>query len=361
MKRLLLTSLFILLSFVMAFARIGDVSFAYGVDASTYFDNRENDGGGNLFTSSMTVFGARIAPEIGLSVRDSHRLMGGVNLLRDFGSSKTLDADIFFYYNLEKRLSERTHFGLSAGIFPRTKSRGYYSEAFFSDSLKFYDPNFEGILFRFDHPHSYYELGVDWIGQKGPGCRERFMIFSAGEYHPTDFLKLAYSAYMYHFASSDEVSGVVDNILLNPYVEFDAGRMASLQRLSLSIGWLQAVQRDRVMSGEYLFPGGLEAVFDIRKWNVGVNNRFFYGSDMMPLYNNCDAGGYKYGTQLYYGLPYYRVRAECFDGFKAYDRAEVYWEPRIAEGLYFKIAAVFHFNGAFSGSQQIISIRYVIH
>jgi len=368
MKRIIITLVPVLLS-LAAFAKDEEKkpSFAYALDLNTYFDNRESDNQGNLFTPSMTIFGARVTPELGLAVgkeETHHNIMIGASLFKDFGSQKTkgqLFENFTFYYNLEKKLSEKTHLGITAGVFPRTKGRGNYSEAFFSDSLKFYDPNYEGLLFRFDKPKAYYELGVDWIGMKGPGSRERFMIFSAGQGKVVRSLKLAYSAYMYHFASSEEVSGVVDNILLNPYILFDATEFPALekmQKMNLSLGYLQSAQRDRVNSDSFKLPFGFELVANVRRWNVGIENRFYGGRGLMPYYNSCDDGGFKYGNQLYFGSPYYRVRSNDESGL--YDRAEIYWEPKIAKGLYFKIAAIFHFNSGvgFSGSQQIIALRY---
>ena len=122
----------------------------------------------------MTIFGARLAPAVGLeSVQKdgtSHRLMIGADIMKDFGvpskSKIALLDEVTFYYSLNKKF-DKTQMTIYAGIFPRKTMEGRYSEAFFSDSLKFYDNNLEGILLKFKRPNAYYEVGCDWMGQYG--------------------------------------------------------------------------------------------------------------------------------------------------------------------------------------------------
>ena len=65
------------------------VSFAYDVDFQMQFDNREFYR--SAFTPSMTVFGARLTPSVGLAVRQKngavHKLMAGIDVMKDFGNS----------------------------------------------------------------------------------------------------------------------------------------------------------------------------------------------------------------------------------------------------------------------------------
>lgn len=352
------------------------VRFDWNLDAQMRFDNRENDSSGNEFTPSMTIFGFKLTPEIGVKALSGsaehgygflgeaeHRVMLGVDALVDFGSGKSwkdLAGEISLYYNLNKNLSEKCRMELYAGVFSRNKSRFKYSEAFFSDSLRFYDANIEGLLFRFKSPGSYYELGVDWMGQIGKGRRERFMVFSAGKSHLRPWLALGYNAYLYHYANSYEVIGVVDNFLARPYVDFDFAPFLPLDRLSFTLGYYQSYQRDRLNSGLPLWPRGGELLFEVRKWNISLCNTLYYGKGLMPLYNSLDAGGYKYGNDLYYGDPYYRIRGGLAAGDKAalFDRLDIFWEPRIAPGVFMKIVARFNFNGKYSGCSQIVALRF---
>ena len=365
--------------FLSVLTASSQVRFDYDVDYEMNFDNREfyrSD-----FSESMTIFGARLSPTAGLQAFSadsaSHKLMVGIDVMKDFGASPiseliaggeteethgrlnnlSLFREIILFYNLEKKLND-TGISLYAGIFPRNKMQGRYSQAFFSDSLKFYDNNLEGLLVQFHRPKAEFELGCDWMGQYGTARRERFMIFSSGEGRVTPVLAFGYSGYMYHFANSEQVKGLVDNILINPYARLDLAQRFDLQEFSLTLGWLQAFQHNRKHVGHYVFPGGGHFDFEIRKWDVAVKNMFFCGTDLMPYYNYKDEGGFKYGTELYLGDPFFRIYDDNTSGLGQYDRLEVCYEPSIGKFLNVRIAAVFHFNNFhYSGCQQVVGLK----
>lgn len=349
-----------------AFSRTSDVQdarpgFVYDVDFDFRFDNREY--GDGEFSPSMTVFGARLTPSAGVQINTPsagrHRIMLGLDIMKDFGSGTLQDLihEVLLYYNWNRSFG-KTDLSMTAGIFPRSEMEGSWSTAFFSDSLAFYDNNLEGLILKFRRPSAYYELGCDWMGKYGDTRRERFMIFSSGEARlAKNIIVLGYSAYMYHYAGSREVKGVVDNFLLNPYVGADFSGWAGMQKLGLRLGWLQTVQRDRALVGHFVFAGGGELLLDVKNWNAGVENRLFYGTDMMPYYDATDAAGYKYGNSLYFGDPFWQVSPDG-SGPGFYDRLEVYYEPVIASFLRLRISAVMHFNGGFSGWQQIVSLKF---
>ena len=338
------------------------VRFAYDVDFEMNFDNRElyrSD-----FSTSMTIFGARLAPAVGLeAVQDdgtSHRLMLGADVLKDFGSGRndlSLFNELTMYYRMEKDFGN-TDMIMHAGIFPRSNMHGRYSEAFFSDSLKFYDNNLEGLLIEIIRPNAKFEVGCDWMGQYSPQRRERFMLFSSGEGLVAPLLHFGYSGYMYHYANSEQVKGLVDNILLNPYARLDLAQKTGLQTFDITLGWLQALQHNRKHVGHYVFPGGGHLDVEARKWDVVVKNTAYIGTDIMPYYNNFDEGGFKYGHDLYLGSPFYRVHDDNTSGTDLYDRLEVCYEPSIGKYVKIKVAAVFHFNGfRYSGCQQVVCLK----
>jgi len=339
-----------------------EAKFAYDVGFEMNFDNREYYE--SRFSRSMTIFGARLTPSVGLSLSEKdgaeHRLMLGIDVMKDFGSGKTSDLfhEMTLFYKFEKQFP-KTEMGIYAGVFPRRAMEGSYSQAFFSDSLRFYDDNLEGILLKFHRPKAYFEVGCDWMGQYGATRREKFMIFTAGEGKVLPFMSLEYAGYMLHYANSDIAKGLVDNILLNPYIRFDLGYLTDMQTLSFRVGWLQAMQRDREYDGVFVYPGGAEFDQEVRKWNVGILNKVFYGTDMMPYYNNIDNAGLKYGSDLYFGDPFYRVHDDGSKGAGVYDRFEVYYEPAIGNFLRIRVSALFHFhNHGYSGCQQMVSLRF---
>lgn len=305
------------------------VNFVYDLDFEMNFDNREFYK--SNFSESMTIFGARLTPLVGISVSHgnslTHRLMAGVDVMKDFGDSlaaKDLLREVTLYYNMEKRF-KRNEFTMYAGIFPRKTMEGRWGEAFFSDSLTFYDNNLEGLLLKLRRPKAYFELGADWMGLTGEYRRERFLIFTSGQGRVLPYTHLGYSAYVYHYAGSRKVRGVVDNILLNPYLTVDLSRPLGMQDFRITAGWIQALQNDRKNIGTYTFPGGGELDIQVRNWDVGIRNRLYIGRDLMPLYNKLDAGGFKYGNEtLYLGDPFYRVNDRGEQKVGSYDRLEFF-------------------------------------
>jgi hypothetical protein len=339
-------------------------SLAYDVDFQMYFDNREFYKCDEAYTKSMTIFAGRLTPVVGLAVGNDfsgrHKVMFGLDMMYDFGNQPQKSAqmlqNILMYYQFAKKMGKTT-MTLTAGVMPKKFAKGEYSPAFYSDSLKFYDNAIEGLLLGFQRPRAYYEVACDWIGLYGQSRREKFVIFSAGKALLTDWLSFGYAGYLYHYANSREVAGVVDNILVNPYFEFKFNSYVPMQKLSLSLGWLQSAQHDRNNVGHYVFPAGAELVAEVKKWNFGITNRAFIGTDMMPYYNSKDAGGNKYGTDLYKGSPFYRVRVNG-DGVAVFDKLECYYEPNISNYLKLRVGAAFYFNESYSGCQQLVSVKF---
>ena len=381
MKRFHLLILSLLLVSFSLNAEDDKVNLAYDIDFETRFDNREYYR--SAFSPSMTVFGARLTPSVGFDIRQddkiSHRLMAGIDVRKDFGASPVskilsdgadvpetslnqnntaLFRDITLYYRLTAN-TRKAGVQLYAGIFPRRAVGGEYSDVFFSDSLKYYDNNMEGVLLQVHNDRIYWEVGCDWMGQYGKVRKEKFMVFSYGQSDITPFFKVGYSGYMYHFAGSQKAKGVVDNILLNPFVKFDFADRLGFQEFSARLSWLQAMQHDRVFVGHYVFPGGGELDLEIKKWNFGIRNRLFCGTDMMPYYNSTDAGGDKYGDRLYFGDPFYRMHDDGSTGIGTYDRLEFFYEPQVGPYLKIGVGARFHFHGTrYSGCQQVFSLKF---
>ena len=364
LKRLfLLITLFVSVA-LNAADSLKTVSLAYDVDFKMNFDNRELYK--SAYSSSMTIFGARLTPSVGVAVSpqsgEEHKVMIGADVMKDFGSSRErLLEELIFYYRMQKDVGG-TDIALYAGIFPRNRMKGDYSPAVFSDSLVFYDNNLEGIMLQISRPKASFEVICDWTGQYGADSRKRFMVISAGEGKLTSFMSLGYTGYLYHFANSHKQKGVVDNILLNPYLKFDMAGLMRMQHFQVRLGWLQGLQNDRVHGDGYVFPSGGELDLDIRNWNVGVRNRLFCGTDMMPLYNDRDNTGAKYGPALYMGDPFYRVYDDGRDGLGIYDRAEVYYEPDFkgsSKYISIRLAAIFHFNATkYCGTQQMVTVSF---
>ena len=304
-------------------SRSGLPQLVWGASFDFFFDNREYK---NLTTNwSQSLFGARINPEIGVTWDGRHSLMMGVSLLANFGAKPfEVDNEIFGYYQY---ISPR--FRAYAGVVPRSRMIGEYSGAFFSDSVKYYDPNLTGLLLQYMGGRGYVEFGCDWNSMFSKTTREKFLLFSAGRLGlgARQLFYLGYNLTMYHHAgwdSSDEPDptvgdGVVDNVLIEPFVGVDFTRIApTMQELSLRVGWINAFQNDRAYVGDYVTPGGVQIEAHVQKWNFGIHNTLYAGDNLQPYYV-APAPGLDYGPGLYWGEPFYRTD-------NIYDRLEIYWQ-----------------------------------
>lgn len=333
-------------------SRSGLPQLVWGASFDFFFDNREYK---NLTTNwSQSLFGARINPEIGVTWDGRHSLMMGVSLLANFGAKPfEVDNEIFGYYQY---ISPR--FRAYAGVVPRSRMIGEYSGAFFSDSVKYYDPNLTGLLLQYMGGRGYVEFGCDWNSMFSKTTREKFLLFSAGRLGlgARQLFYLGYNLTMYHHAgwdSSDEPDptvgdGVVDNVLIEPFVGVDFTRIApTMQELSLRVGWINAFQNDRAYVGDYVTPGGVQIEAHVQKWNFGIHNTLYAGDNLQPYYV-APAPGLDYGPGLYWGEPFYRTD-------NIYDRLEIYWQPINTNMMHLRVSSVHHYDGHKWGWQQKIS------
>ncbi len=334
------------------------ISWEYDAYVSYDFDNREFDGCGRVDLLSETLHALVFSPSVGLSLPQGkhvrHRVMVGFNAEHDMGTGAA-DKDVFTgftaNYDAHVRLGNGALFEGICGIIPRHWMEGEYSEAFFSDSLAFFDSDLEGVLLKYRSNKLQAEMGLDWMGKYGDGRRERFQIFTSGLYAPKDWLSLGWTGSFYHYACSPQAGNVVDNHLLQPYLRLDAAPFLRLDELSLQAGALLSYQCERDKDlGSPKLPLGGEFVLRLRRKGLGLENATYVGDDLMPYHDQTDPAGIRYADQLYRGSPLYR-------GF--YDRAELFWEPQLSEFLSLRVSARFHFGEeGFLGSQQKIGFCF---
>lgn len=334
---------------------VGDVTFDY------YFDNREFDAGENAFTHSMTIHALRFSPAVGYKVGDkslSQSIMVGSEVLKNMGGDRP-STDLTLYYNLNAR-GRRDEVKLYAGLVPKRLLTGEYNEAFMSDSQRFFDAQMEGMLVQWKRRNFVSEFGADWMGMIGTDRRERFKLFAYAEYSLSREISFGVAFDGYHYANALNYGGVMDQNLLEPFVKmcFVHGRNGS-DGLSLRASWLVGIQRDRGKGDAFVFPNGLRLELNASTGAFYMRNIFYTGGDMMPMYDGTDAGGYKYGHDLYWGSPFYRTQSSL-------DRFELGFEPHRSRYASLKTGFRFYFadGGAgrggfgFQGWQQCVSLIF---
>jgi hypothetical protein len=331
--------LFVLLVLTFALLPCGySQKVVWGVYFDTQFDNREYN---SSFNDSQTLFGAKLTPVVGLGWREGSALLVGATMIEEFGAQtfeKRPEMLLYYHYDSAER-------SVWAGRFSRKALIGEYGNAFFSDSIRFFDANIDGVLLQYRRDGGYAELAMDWDSRQSKTRREKFMIVSSamqkwgagyGGYH---FL-------MHHHAMVTGGSGVVDNVWVMPFVGIDLGGRGFFDELLLEVGWLQSFQNDRSNEGKYIRPAGLHIRAQLEKGGVGVLHTLFRGDCMMPYYG-------RYGNELYQGDSFYATT----NG--EYHRLEIYWKPLQWRDADLKVSSVHHYDGRVWSWQQLAS--FTVH
>lgn len=353
----------------------GKLRPVYTINLYYNLDNREISPSGQRFTNSMIINAAQLTPLVGVEVSQgkevTHRVMAGIDIVKNMGERPTSDKDaklnntalfqeILMYYELV-RDTPGTKVTFDAGVFPRGIAKGEYTQPFWSDSVYWMSNNFAGLFAKLDKPKSHYEIGLDWYGMKARERREEFRIVSSGVSNVAKDVFVGWRFYGHHYANSTAISGVVDDILGEPFIKKEIP--STMQQLYAELSWLQGLQRDRRVNKGFLTPGGPQLELMAGKWNVFIRNRLYWGSGLMPLYDSVDNAGVKYGSNLYWGSPFYMVhrnRNESWKHWGTYDRLEIFWAPKISKYLDLKVSTVFHFNEwEFSGWQQKLTLAFI--
>ena len=276
------------------------------VGFDTFFDNTEYTG--SSLGESGTVFSARLSPKVGIEWSEKNSLIVGADIFTDFGNESKFfsKARPQLYYRFSSPKVQAY-----AGIFDRKAMKGYYSELFFSDAMRYYENRVQGVLGQYTGHKGYVELSVDWCGMYSAEARERFRILSAGRYNfgQREIFYAGYALQLFHFAGSKTIRGsVVDNAIANPYI---GTQFSAFFDFDIKLHGILTMQRDRAVEEKMHMPGGALFQLRIAKWGVYINEQIYTGSNLMPYYysapNPAFASGY--GSDLYTGSTLFGTRA----------------------------------------------------
>ena len=289
--------LVLFLLFAGIYTQVHAQTFSYDVDFITYFDNREYQ---SALQPSQTIFGTRLSPEIGVIFNDSlggtHKMMAGVSYIQPFGAqwqAAKLIPTVYYQY-------KQSGFTVSLGAIPYTHLQHALPDYLMSDSMSFAYPNIQGALFQYQSKWGFAEFLCDWRGLPSSTTREAFRLIMNGQFHYDWFLAGGYGQ-LNHLAnkSSDQPNlGVCDDSYVNPFIGVDFSNKTPFDSLSLKLGYLVGMQRDRKQNRTYTPQGATIDLF--ARWKfLGIQNRLYVGDNLMPLYGT-------YGTLLNQGNAFYQ-------------------------------------------------------
>ena len=319
-------------------------------DFTTLFDNTEYASMKGV--SSGTLFGARLTPKVGIEWQYRNQLMVGADLYQDFGHDKFLsDAKLQLYYAYNA-----PEVKLYAGIFPRSAMKGLRSPLFFDPAYCYNNNSLSGVLARYDDTTnpSYVEFAMDYTGMRSFDVRESFAIMSSGKhsFFKRGWLSYGYDFYMGHYAKDynpETVDGVVDNIMLTPYVEWEDGVLAEIGRwwlcMDVRLSYVQSLQRDRINENVWEHPFGGDLLVNFQ-WNgVELSNRLYMGKGSLLTYYN------RYGSDVYHGMPLYRTDKGIYDAIAlSYNR----WFFNHSVGV--KAGITVEYDGTGWGTRQWLQV-----
>ena len=365
MKKLFV-SLFACAISVAAFAQQPD----WNVRLDYMLSNYEYERSHRAYDNSYTLHAVRLSPEAGVLIKQNdsiyHRVRVGIDLYHDMGSGISLPGalgELLYHYDIEVVTRRGGYIEAVAGVFPRQFTEGQYAGPFFDDDILFKDNNLEGVLFKYRNARFYTEAGLDWPGMKSldrPESRERFRLLSSGTWNFTGDFNLGWTASLYHYSMSSQLFNVVDNHMINPWVEW-APQRGSAEGLRLNAGALLTYQCDRKASAQPSTPLGFYSRQSFSRWNLILDNHFYYGDDLMPFYES-SYEGQVYGRDLYFGDLAFHTR---FDHPSWADFLTLKYMPRLNDWLDICVAVSLRFGEAsealqspvFRGWQQTLAVR----
>lgn len=280
--------------------------FLYDVDFVLNFDNREIN---HSYEPSGTIFGFRLTPTIGVGLQDSlggsHRLMAGVSCIQPCGADwrkVTVTPTAFYEFAIKG-------FRMDLGFVPYQELTEALPDYLRSDSLAFAYPNIQGALFQYESRHGYVMALCDWRGMMSHDTREAFRIVGGGKYHRDWFFAGGFAQMNHLSHNADTITGVCDDILVNPLVGAGVGQYTPLDSLSVQVGYLGGLQRDRKY-GFSQWVSGFEAEVYLGWRFIGFRDLLYVGQNQMPLYPD-------YGQLLNQGDPRFRA--------KLYNRTDLFF------------------------------------
>ncbi|MEO5912156.1 MAG: hypothetical protein ABIP95_14795 [Pelobium sp.] len=298
-----------------------------------FMDNREYARSGRV---SQTIFGNRIAPELGLKLDSFNRLRVGFNALYEFGSKKNTFIDQIqpvIYYEHQKN-----NWNFFIGSFLRLNLLTDYPKAFLKDTLNYYRPNIEGMLVKYQTSKFKETVWLDWTSRQTANDKETFLFGFSGKYQPGLFF-LSHYAFMYHNAGAGiPIPGdfLQDNGGAMAEIGIDLSKKTVLDSLTISVGGMFSIERTRAVSSSFNTPGGFITNLYASYKKFSLQNTFYSGK----------------GHHIIYGDPFYTS--------KSYDRIDFGYTPIRYKNLEGQFVFSYHFVDGVSDNQQAFFLKYHI-
>ena len=316
-------NLFLLLAICVKISIAQDV--IWHVELHSFFNNTEF--GKSAVKHSQTMTGVSFAPQIGLSYQEKHRMLLGVNAIHEFGSHKAIDyAFPMAYYHFKGN-----PFTFYMGSFPRKGLIDNYSRMFFKDSVGYYRPVINGLLWEIrSSKDDFFNVWFDWTGRQTYNQRESFFMGWSGKYNH-NLVYIQQFGYMFHYAGSLNPTlyePVQDNGLILTALGLNLSENTFFDELDINAGWSVGLERDRGSSNRWINPNGFLSEIRAEYKYFGVFNTLYKGEKQQKSYKIHE-------NNLYWGDQTYRVNT--------YNRTDFYVNFIKNKAVNVKFIYSFHF------------------
>jgi hypothetical protein len=299
------------------------------LDYFGFADNREY-GASNRF--SQTIFGNRLSPEVGIALDSVNHFRVGFNALYEFGSKGINKVDPVIYYR-----NTKNNWNFYIGAFPRQNLIDDYPRPLFKDTLNYYRPNMEGMLWKFENQHGKETMWIDWTSRQTNTEKETFLFGLSGV---ANFGKFYFSHYGYMFHNAGPAIAIPgDNLQDNGGAILKLGvnlsKKTFLDSLNISAGSFTTLERTRGVT-DLETPTGLiiDAYAAYKKFSI--SNSFYTGQKHNSIY----------GDQFYTA--------------NTYNRLDVGWQFINYLHVQGKFVLSLHFVEGTVDNQQAFTLRYHI-
>lgn len=280
-------------------------TFVWKAGVHSFFDNEEY--AHSAVQTPQTMAGVHLAPEVGVEWQGRHRILAGVDVMKEFGTDRIIDyARPIAYYWFDGK-----YFDFRMGAFPRKDVLDRYPRMFFQDSIANYRPVMTGLSWEYHRKNGYAQVWLDWTSRQTEKNREAFFMGWSGRYNLGVFYGQHFG-YMYHFAKRKNPvvpDPLHDNGLMLTSVGVDFAPKTAFAKLELNVGWSVGLERNRDGDGNWHAPHGLLSELKVEYKGIGLFNTYYRGGAQQRFYP-------QYGNALYWGDTFYRT--------KEYDRADLY-------------------------------------
>lgn len=317
------------LTAITAQAQTVDVHF----NGLGFLDNHEYK---EFVERSRTYSGTRVALDFGLNLDSNNRFVAGVNGLHEFGAKPFFGkVDPVFYYQYT---SSKWQF--NAGSFPREGLVSNFPRALLNDTLRYYRPNIEGLLARYQFSKGYETFFIDWLSRQTPTDREQFIFGASGKFSPK--AQGAFYIQHYFFLMHDagaEILLPTDHINDNGAAQIRLGldltrKQTMFDSLTVEAGGMMSLERSRGVDG-FQTPKGVLASIYLGYHRLALFDEFYKGE----------------GSHIIYGDSYFSK--------KTYNRIDIIYTPFLFKNIKGQFVFSFHQTPESTGSsQQVFRISY---